>query len=147
MKWIFKYSWYHSKRHRISHTAMYFSEPSTLNCNSMFIRDLNEGLARIHYIPVSDDSPEYSSAVQNSIKEVDEKKFILVARCIDWGDFLEGIDEPFKTKLNETDSYEEFSQLVSDSIGWGEFVNSYIGDDDREELAKNVSEEDFSQNI
>jgi len=126
---------------------MYYLEPSTLNWNYEFVKDMSKGLARIHYVPVADSSPEYSSAVQNSNVQLDENKFIKVARCIDWGDFLEGIEEPFKTKLNETSSYKEFSQLVSDTIGWGDFVRDYISDDDRKELAKTICEEDFNQNI
>lgn len=62
---IYKCSWFETKRHRISHTDMYFKElKDTLwvfdSC------DYNRGLATVLVIKVSKNSNEYDSAVSNS---------------------------------------------------------------------------------
>ena len=70
MDWIYKYSWYESKRHRISYTDMYFAEPSIrFDSCECFVDNVLNGIARVHYICVPIDSWEWGSAVDNTDKE------------------------------------------------------------------------------
>ena len=62
---IFKCSWYESKRHRKSHSNMYFKELK----DTLWVFDryeYNHGLARVELIKVSKNTNEYTSAVSNS---------------------------------------------------------------------------------
>ena len=60
---IFKMSWYKSKRHRISHTDMYFSEEKHTRLA------YDDPLCKIEVIRVLKSSHEYTSAIENSQRE------------------------------------------------------------------------------
>ena len=62
---IYICSWFETKRHKKSHTDMYFKElKDTLWVFDTY--DYNHGLARVEVIKVSKNSYEYNSAVSNS---------------------------------------------------------------------------------
>ena len=69
MPWIYKYGWFESKRHSVSHTDMYFHTPSKGLDNCYFIDMIKEGLAKIEYIWVEEDSVYYKTAVESSALE------------------------------------------------------------------------------
>ena len=60
---IFKMSWYESKRHRISHTDMYFNEEKHTRLGH------DDPLCKIEVIRVLKSSHEYTSAIENSQRE------------------------------------------------------------------------------
>ena len=60
MKYIYKISFYESKRHSISHTDMYFEREEDTRWS---YHDEN---SKIFVIRVDEESNEYKSAVQNS---------------------------------------------------------------------------------
>ena len=63
--YVYKCSWFESKKHKISHTDMYFNHlDHTLWVLDSF--DYQEGLARVELVPVERDSPEYEMALANS---------------------------------------------------------------------------------
>ena len=65
-KYIYKCSWFKSKRHRISHTDMYFLKPEETH----WIYETSDwfvDLVEIQYIMCSSTSPEYRMALNNSL--------------------------------------------------------------------------------
>jgi len=65
MKFIFKISWFESKRHTISYTDMYYE--NTEDTKWVFeTTDWYNDLVRVEYIMVSDTHPCYLRAVENS---------------------------------------------------------------------------------
>jgi len=78
---IYICSWFETKRHRKSHTDMYFKElKDTLWVFDTY--DYNHGLARVEVIKVSKNTNEYTSAVSNSElrDETGKLKKILINR-------------------------------------------------------------------
>lgn len=66
VKYIYKCSWFETKRHSKSHTNMYFlkAEHTYWIFNSM---EWFDGLVRIELIMVDENTDYYKSAVENSI--------------------------------------------------------------------------------
>ena len=68
---IYICSWFETKRHKKSHTDMYFKElKDTLWVFDTY--DYNHGLARVEVIKVSKNSYEYDDAISN----IDGKKIL-----------------------------------------------------------------------
>ena len=65
MKFVYKMSFYPSKRHTISHTNMYFARESDTRWGH------HDPLCKITVIPVDEDSTEYESAMGNTRKAID----------------------------------------------------------------------------
>jgi hypothetical protein len=64
-KYIYKCSWFETKKHKISHTDMYFEKAE--DTKWIFeTRDWFDDLVRIEYIMVHISRREYESAVSNS---------------------------------------------------------------------------------
>ena len=71
-EFIYMVSMYETKRHRISHTDMYFKEAK--DTHWLWIGDesgsgkviCSSGYGLVHYIRVKKDSVEYKSAIENS---------------------------------------------------------------------------------
>ena len=74
-------------------------------------------------------------------KENDIKKYALVLEKLDWGDFIGGVEEPYATHFCNTTSYQEFSELVSDYMGWGNFVDYHFTPEDRQILGEKVDKD------
>lgn len=76
---IYKIEWFETRRHKLSHTTMYFKDPKDVEWvfNS---QDWFNNLARVEYIKVSKSSKYYEMAVFSSlpleekIKILEEKK-------------------------------------------------------------------------
>ena len=80
-EFIYMVSMYETKRHRISHTDMYFKEAK--DTHWLWIGDesgsgkviCSSGYGLVHYIRVKKDSVEYKSAIENSKSSEAEKSF------------------------------------------------------------------------
>jgi hypothetical protein len=71
VRYIYKCSWFETKRHKKSHTNMYFEKAE--HTKWIFeTRDWFLDLVRVEYIMVHISRPEYESAVNNS-KKADEE--------------------------------------------------------------------------
>lgn len=71
----------------------------------------------------------------------DLKKYARVWERLDWGDFIEGVEEPYATQLCNTKSYKEFSELVSECMGWGNFVDYHFTPEVRQILGETVDKD------
>ena len=72
-KFIYKCSFFESKRHKISHTDMYYQKAEHTEWVLKSAAYLN-GLAKVEYIMVAANSNEYKSAVENSHLSLCEEK-------------------------------------------------------------------------
>jgi hypothetical protein len=66
-QFVYKCSWFQSKKHKISHTNMYFLKAEETHWVFDTLEWLS-GLVRVEYIKVCPQSPEYLQAVNNSCK-------------------------------------------------------------------------------
>lgn len=64
---IYRISWFETKKHIISHTDMYYLNPE--DTYWAFEGDWDDEVFRVEYICVSKDSKEYESAVNNSTRK------------------------------------------------------------------------------
>jgi hypothetical protein len=87
--YIYKMSWYDSRRHRTSHTDMYFLREEDT------IWGFDDPNCRIHFVRVCDQSQEYWSARHNSehgkresVKKPPRRRWQDYRRA-DWREFLE----------------------------------------------------------
>lgn len=68
MKFIYKISWFESKRHKIPHTNMYFEKPEHTRWVFETIDWFND-LVKVEYIMVGEDTMYYKCAVECSNRE------------------------------------------------------------------------------
>ena len=108
-KFIYKCSFFESKRHRISHTDMYYEKAE--HTEWVFeLEDWVSGLVRVEYIMVGDYTNYYKSAVENSVK-MEKKKMEAQLERQRW------VDE-YNNSLPQKKWYDnEFEEDMSIAIG------------------------------